>query len=75
MRGRLVFPIQDARGRTVAFGGRALGEGQEPKYLNSPESPIFRKREAFYGFPQALEAIRKADRAIVVESGFGRRYC
>ncbi len=72
LRGRLVFPIQDARGRTVAFGGRALGADQEPKYLNSPESPIFRKREAFYGFPQALEAIRKADRAVVVEGYFDR---
>jgi DNA primase len=70
LRGRLIFPIQDARGRNVAFGGRALGEGQEPKYLNTPESPIFRKREAFYGFPKALEAIRKADRAVVVEGYF-----
>ena len=72
LRGRLTFPIQDARGRTVAFGGRALGEDQEPKYLNTPESPIFRKREAFYGFPQALESIRKADRAVVVEGYFDR---
>ena len=72
LRGRLVFPIQDARGRTVAFGGRALGAEQEPKYLNSPESPIFRKREAFYGFPQALEAIRRADRSVVVEGYFDR---
>lgn len=70
LRGRLIFPIQDARGRNVAFGGRALGDGQEPKYLNTPESPIFRKREAFYGFPKALEAIRKADRAVVVEGYF-----
>ncbi len=72
LRGRLIFPIQDARGRNVAFGGRALGADQEPKYLNTPESPIFRKREAFYGFPQALEAIRKADRAVVVEGYFDR---
>ena len=72
LRGRLVFPIKDARGRTVAFGGRALGADQEPKYLNSPESPIFRKREAFYGFPEALEAIRKTDRVVVVEGYFDR---
>ena len=49
LRGRVTFPIQDARGRAVAFGGRALTSDQEPKYLNSTESPVFRKREAFYG--------------------------
>ena len=70
LRGRLVFPIQDARGRVIGFGGRALAEGQDPKYLNTPESPVFRKREAFYGLPQALEPIRSRDRAIVVEGYF-----
>ena len=72
LRGRVVFPIQDARGRVVAFGGRALGADQEPKYLNTPESPVFRKREAFYGFPHALEPIRRNDRAVVVEGYFDR---
>ncbi len=72
MRGRITFPIRDARGRVVAFGGRALGADQEPKYLNSPETPLFRKREAFYGFPSALEAIRKDGRAVVVEGYFDR---
>jgi DNA primase len=70
LRGRLVFPIQDARGRVIGFGGRALAAGQDPKYLNTPESPVFRKREAFYGLPQALEPMRSRDRAIVVEGYF-----
>jgi DNA primase len=72
LRGRVTFPIQDARGRVVAFGGRAMAADQEPKYLNSPESPVFRKREAFYGFPHALEAIRRGDRIVVVEGYFDR---
>ncbi len=72
LRGRLTFPIQDARGRVVAFGGRALGEGQEPKYLNTTESPNFHKRGTFYGMPQALAAIRKRGRAILVEGYFDR---
>lgn len=72
LRGRVIFPIQDARGRVVAFGGRAVSKGQEPKYLNTPESPVFRKREAFYGFPHALEAMRRRDRAVVVEGYFDR---
>ena len=72
LRGRVIFPIQDVRGRVVAFGGRALAKGQEPKYLNTPESPVFRKREAFYGFPHALEAIRRSDRVVVVEGYFDR---
>jgi DNA primase len=72
LRGRLTFPIRDARGRVIGFGGRALAEGQEPKYLNTPESPIFRKRESFYGLPTALAAIRRAERAVVVEGYFDR---
>jgi DNA primase len=65
-------PDSDARGRIIGFGGRALSEGQEPKYLNTPESPIFHKREAFYGLSAALAAIRRADRAVVVEVYFDR---
>jgi DNA primase len=72
LRGRITFPIQDARGRVVAFGGRAMAADQEPKYLNSPESPVFRKREAFYGLPHALESIRRSDRIVVVEGYFDR---
>jgi DNA primase len=70
LRGRVTFPIRDVRGRIVGFGGRALAEGQEPKYLNTPESPLFRKREAFFGLPDALEPIRRAERAVVVEGYF-----
>jgi DNA primase len=72
LRGRVTFPIQDVRGDVVAFGGRALTADQEPKYLNTPESPLFRKREAFYGLPDALEAMRRSGRAIVVEGYFDR---
>jgi DNA primase len=70
LRGRVVFPIRDRRGRAIGFGGRAIAAGQEPKYLNTPESPIFRKREALYGLPHALEPIRRADRVVVVEGYF-----
>jgi DNA primase len=72
LRGRVTFPIHDVRGRVVGFGGRALGEGQEPKYLNTPETPVFRKRETFYGFPDALAELRRAKRAIVCEGYFDR---
>jgi DNA primase len=70
LRNRITFPIRDARGRIIAFGGRALGVGQEPKYLNSPETPVFRKREAFYGLPEALGPMAKSERAVVVEGYF-----
>jgi DNA primase len=72
LRGRVTFPIRDARGRVLGFGGRAVAEGQEPKYLNTPESPVFRKREAFFGLPDALEPIRRTERAVVVEGYFDR---
>ncbi|MEE2675270.1 MAG: DNA primase [Myxococcota bacterium] len=72
LRGRITFPIHDVRGRVVGFGGRALGEGQEPKYLNTPETPVFRKREIFYGFPHALSKVREAKRAIICEGYFDR---
>jgi DNA primase len=70
LRGRVTFPIRDARGRILGFGGRALATGQEPKYLNGPESPLYRKREALFGLPGALEPIRRAGRAVVVEGYF-----
>ncbi len=70
LRGRITFPIQDVRGRVIGFGGRALRSEQEPKYLNSLESPVFRKREVFYGLPLALEPIRRKDRAVIVEGYF-----
>jgi len=70
LRGRLTFPIFDVRGRVIAFGGRALAADQEPKYLNTPESLVYRKRQAFYGFPQALEPIRRKERAVICEGYF-----
>ena len=67
LRGRLIFPIRDVRGRVVGFGGRAVGSDQEPKYLNTPETRVFRKREVLYGYPDALGPIRADERAVVVE--------
>ena len=66
-RNRLMFPIQDERGRIIAFGGRALAKEDEPKYLNSPETPIYKKREVLYNLHRAKDAIRKGDRSILVE--------
>ena len=65
-RDRIIFPILDQRGSVIAFGGRVLGDG-EPKYLNSPETPLFEKGRELYGLAQARSAIRAAGRAIVVE--------
>jgi DNA primase len=64
--GRITFPISDRRGRIVGFGARALGD-DHPKYLNSPETEIFNKRDLLYGFPQVSEAMRKERAALVVE--------
>ena len=68
-RGRLLFPIHDLRGRVVGFGGRLLVEG-EPKYLNSPETPIFRKGGLLYNLHAAKHAIRSEGHAILVEGYF-----
>jgi DNA primase len=65
-RGRLMIPIRDPRGRVIAFGGRIIGDG-EPKYLNSPDTPLFDKGRTLYNLDRALPAARKADRVIVVE--------
>jgi DNA primase len=65
-RDRVMFPIFSARGAVIGFGGRVLGAG-EPKYLNSPETPLFEKGRELYGFAQASDAIRAARRALVVE--------
>ena len=64
-----MFPIFDLREHVVGFGGRVLGEG-EPKYLNSAESEVFAKRELLYGLNWAKQAIRKAERILVVEGYF-----
>src|SRR5690348_14910283 len=65
-RGRLMFPIRDPRGRVIGFGGRILGAG-EPKYLNSPDTPLFDKGRTLYNIDQAAPASRTAKRLIVVE--------
>jgi DNA primase len=68
-RRRLLFPIQDSRGRVVAFGGRVLDDSL-PKYINSPESPIYHKGRILYGLYQAKEAMRRSETGIVVEGYF-----
>jgi len=68
-RGRLLFPIHDLRARVVGFGGRVVDEG-EPKYLNSPDTPIFHKGKLLYNLHVAKHAMRKAERAILVEGYF-----
>ncbi len=68
-RARLLFPIHDLRGRTVGFGGRIIGHG-EPKYLNSPETPVFHKGEQLYHMHLAKNPIRKAGYAVLVEGYF-----
>ena len=65
-RNRVMFPILDARGNVIGFGGRVIGEG-EPKYLNSPETPLFEKGRELYGLYQARRAIRDANQVLVVE--------
>lgn len=66
MRDRVIFPIRDFRGRVIAFGGRVLTD-EKPKYLNSPESPVFHKGQELYGLFEARQAPGKLDRVIVVE--------
>ena len=65
-RGRLLFPIRDPQGRVIAFGGRALA-GEEPKYLNSPETPLYVKGQTLYGLDVARAGMREKNRAIIVE--------
>jgi DNA primase len=69
-RDRLLFVLRDERGRPVGFGGRSLSPANEPKYLNSPESPVFQKKRLLYGLSDARDAMRKRDRAVVVEGYF-----
>ena len=65
-RDRVMFPIRDARGRTIGFGGRTMGDG-EPKYLNSPETVLFHKGRELYGLYEARQALRQIDQLVVVE--------
>ncbi|MCP3870677.1 MAG: DNA primase [Gammaproteobacteria bacterium] len=65
-RDRIMFPIRNRRGRVIGFGGRLLGDGK-PKYLNSPETPLFHKGQELYGLYEALHSTRNPDRLLVVE--------
>ncbi|MGE3855786.1 MAG: DNA primase [Dehalococcoidia bacterium] len=66
-RDRLIFPTRDARRRLIGFGARAMRPGDEPKYLNTPQTPLFDKSGNLYGLDRAAEPIRRADQAVVVE--------
>ena len=66
-RGRLMFPIHNESGKVIAFGGRAMRTGDEPKYLNSPETPIYRKSSVLYNLHRAKDAMRKSEYAVLVE--------
>jgi len=65
-RDRIMFPIRDRRGRVIGFGGRLIEKG-EPKYLNSPETAVFHKRQALYGLYEALQVTRNLDNILIVE--------
>lgn len=81
-RGRIMFPIRDRRGRTIAFGGRTISPDDGAKYLNSPETPLFHKGRELYGLYEARQALRDIPRLMVVEgymdvvslAQFGIRY-
>jgi len=66
-RDRLIFPIHDLSGRVIAFGGRAIGETKGPKYLNSPESPLYRKGHHLYGMELARDEARRRAQVLLVE--------
>ncbi len=66
-RGRLMFPIHNESGKIIGFGGRALRSGDEPKYLNSPETALYHKSHVLYNLHRAKDAVRKADFAVLVE--------
>ena len=66
-RNRLIFPIRDARGRCIGFGGRVIRSEDQPKYLNSPETPYYRKSQVLYGLYEGLETIRRSRELIFVE--------
>jgi DNA primase len=66
-RARLMFPIHDEAGRVIAFGGRALKPGEDAKYLNSPETKLYRKSHVLYNLHRAKGAVRKLDRIVLVE--------
>jgi DNA primase len=66
-RGRLMFPIHNESGKVIAFGGRAMRDGDQPKYLNSPETPIYKKTSVLYNLHRARDGMRRSNRAVLVE--------
>ncbi len=66
-RNRLIFPIQNIEGKVIGFGGRKIKEEDQPKYINSPESDIYKKRKSFYGIDKSKDHIRREGRAVLVE--------
>jgi len=70
MRGRIVLPIMDESGRVIGFGGRAMAPQAQPKYLNTPDTPLYHKSSTLYGLAFAKEALRRSSRAILVEGYF-----
>ena len=69
-RGRVIFPVSDARGRVIGFGGRAIADEAGAKYLNTPETLLYKKSRALFGLNWAAQAIRKTGRALLVEGYF-----
>lgn len=69
-RDRLIFPILNVSGRVIGFGGRGIDDYMQPKYLNSPETPLFKKGEVLYGLYQAKESMRNKGEAVLVEGYF-----
>jgi len=66
-RGRLMFPIHNESGKVIAFGGRAMNDEDQPKYLNSPETPIYKKTSVLYNLHRARDAVRRSGRVVLVE--------
>ncbi len=66
-RDRIMFPIKDLEGKVIGFGGRVIKEDEQPKYMNSPESPVYSKRRSFYGVDKSRDYIRREGRAVLVE--------
>jgi len=66
-RGRLMFPIHNESGKVIAFGGRSMNDEDQPKYLNSPETPIYKKTSVLYNLHRAREAVRRSGRVVLVE--------
>jgi len=66
-RGRLMFPIHNESGKVIAFGGRSMNDEDQPKYLNSPETPVYKKTSILYNLHRARDAVRRSGRVVLVE--------